>query len=187
MPRAPGAGVSDVQASLAVIGLRRQVDEYLDALVFSQAASTELLRDAMRYGLLAGGDRLRPVMALATADALGHSPASVLPLAAALEMIHVHVLMHVDLPALGDGNVRGGKPAAHVAFGEPVALLAGDALFAEATVLFFREQQGDPARVLATAAGSCRRWGSRGSSAGCSQTARTRTISTTTTCAGCTS
>ncbi len=139
----------NVEAPPAVLALRTQVEDYLEGLVFSRATSTALLRDAMRYGLLAGGERLRPVMALATADALGRSPASVLPLAAALEMIHTHALMHLDLPALGDGNVRGGKPAAHVVFGEDVALLAGDALFAEATALMFREQQGEPALVLA--------------------------------------
>jgi geranylgeranyl diphosphate synthase type II len=144
--------VRDVQAPPAVLGLRKQVDDYLEGLVFSRAPSTKLLRDAMRYSLRAAGERLRPVMALATADALGHCAASVLPLAAALEMIHVHALMHVDLPALGDGTVRAGKPSAHVVFGEDLALLAGDALFAEATALIFREQRGEPTRVLAASA-----------------------------------
>jgi geranylgeranyl diphosphate synthase type II len=144
--------VSNAQAPLAVLDLRRQIEDYLERLVFSRATSTQLLRDAMRYSLLAAGKRIRPVTALATAAALGRSPASVLPLAAALEMIHTHALVHVDLPAMGDGDVRGGQAAAHVVFGEDVALLAGDALFAEAITLILREQQGEPSRVLATAA-----------------------------------
>jgi len=64
----------------------------------------------------------------------------------------VHELIHIDLPAMGDSDVRAGKPAAHVVFGEDVALLAGDALFAEAITLIFHEQQGDPTRVLAASA-----------------------------------
>jgi geranylgeranyl diphosphate synthase type II len=144
--------VSNVQAPLAVLDLRRQIEAYLEGLAFSRATSTKPLQDAMRYSLRAGGERLRPVMALATADVLGRSPSSVLPLAAAVEMIHTHALVHVDLPAMSDGDVRGGKPTLHLVFGEDVALLAGDALFAEAIALIFREQQGEPARVLAATA-----------------------------------
>ena len=144
--------MSNVQTPPAVLDLRRQVDEYLEGLVFSAAPSTQPLRDAMRYSLLAPGRRIRPMIALATADALGRPPASMLPLAAALEMIHTHALMHVDLPAMGDGDLRAGKPATHVVFGESVALLAGDALFAEAITLVLREQPGEPARVLAASA-----------------------------------
>jgi geranylgeranyl diphosphate synthase type II len=106
------------------------------------------LVEAMRYSLLAGGKRIRPVLALATAEAVGWTPASVLPLAAALEMIHTHSLVHDDLPAMDDDDLRRGKPTVHVAFGETVALLAGDALLAEAVALVLREQQGEPASVL---------------------------------------
>jgi geranylgeranyl diphosphate synthase type II len=144
--------VSDVQAPLAVLDLRRQVEDYLDGLAFSLATSTQVLRDAMSYALLTGGDRLRAVTALATAGALGHAPGSVLPLAAALEMIHTHSLIHLDLPAMAGCDVRGGKPAAHVVFGQDVALLAGDALFAEAITLVLHEQQGEASRVLAASA-----------------------------------
>ncbi len=143
--------MSDVQAPLAVLDLRERVERYLEGLVLSRPP-TKLLGEAMRYSLLAGGDRLRPVMALATADVLGRPPASVLPLAAAVEMIHVRALMRVDLPAIGGGDMRGGKPTAHVVFGQNVALLAGDALFAEAVTLIFRDQQGEPDRVLAATA-----------------------------------
>ncbi len=144
--------MSHAQAPLAVLDLRRQVEDYLEGLVFSRATATKLLRDAMRYSLLGGGDRIRPVTALATADALGRPPASVLPLAAALEMIHTHALIHVDLPAMGDRSARGAKPATHVVFGEDVALLAGDALFAEAIALVSSRQQQEPSRVLAASA-----------------------------------
>jgi geranylgeranyl diphosphate synthase type II len=103
----------------------------------------------MRYSLLAGGKRIRPVLALATAEALERPPAEVLPLAAAIEMIHTYSLIHDDLPAMDDDELRRGKPTCHVAFGEDVAILAGDGLFAEALRLALTEQQGDPANVLA--------------------------------------
>lgn len=147
-----GGSVGSEHAPQVTLDLRLQIEDYLERLVFSRETSTTQLRDAMRHGLLAAGTRIRPVMALATARVLGASPASMLPLAAALEMIHAHALMHADLPAMCHADARGGKPAAHVVFGEDVALLAGDALFAEAMVLIFREQQGEPARVLAASA-----------------------------------
>jgi geranylgeranyl diphosphate synthase type II len=144
--------VSNAHAPLAVLSLREQVEEYLDGLVYSRAASTQLLGDAMRYGLTAAGQRLRPVMALATADMLGRPPASLLPFAAALEMIHTHGLIHADLPAVCDNHLRDAKPTVHIVFGERIALLAGDALLAEALTLILREQAGEPARVLAASA-----------------------------------
>ena len=95
----------------------------------------------MRYSLLAGGKRIRPVLALATAEALGRDPEEVLPLAASIEMIHTYSLIHDDLPAMDDDELRRGKPTCHVAFGEDVAILAGDGLFAEALRLALGEQQ----------------------------------------------
>jgi geranylgeranyl diphosphate synthase, type II len=103
----------------------------------------------MRYSLLAGGKRIRPVLALATAEALGRPAAEVLPLAAAIEMIHTYSLIHDDLPAMDDDELRRGKPTRHVAFGEDVAILAGDGLFAEALRLALAEQQGEPANLIA--------------------------------------
>ena len=128
--------------------LRQQVEDYLDALHFAEEPGTEGLDEAMRYSLLAGGKRIRPVLALATAHAVGMDTETVLPLAAALELIHTYSLIHDDLPAMDDDDLRRGKPTSHVAFGEDVAILAGDGLFAEAIRLFC-EQPGDPARVLA--------------------------------------
>jgi geranylgeranyl diphosphate synthase type II len=106
----------------------------------------------MRYSLLAGGKRIRPVLALATAEALGHPHDDVLPLAAALELIHTYSLIHDDLPAMDDDDLRRGRPTCHRQFGEPVAILAGDGLFAEAIALVLERQQGDPARVNAALA-----------------------------------
>jgi geranylgeranyl diphosphate synthase type II len=128
--------------------LRDLVEAALADLRFSPAAPTAGLDEAMRYSLLAGGKRVRPVLALATARALGAAPESFLPVASAIELIHTYSLIHDDLPAMDDDDLRRGKPTSHKRFGEDVAILAGDGLFAEAVRLFC-EQPGDPARVLA--------------------------------------
>ncbi|MBA2257076.1 MAG: polyprenyl synthetase family protein [Thermoleophilaceae bacterium] len=103
----------------------------------------------MRYSVLAGGKRIRPVLALATAEALERDVGEVLPLAAALELVHTYSLIHDDLPAMDDDELRRGQPTCHVAYGEDVAILAGDGLFAEALRLVIERQVGDPAHVLA--------------------------------------
>ncbi|CAB4922876.1 unannotated protein [freshwater metagenome] len=128
--------------------LRADVDAYLAGLRFSQEPSTAGLDEAMRYSLLAGGKRIRPVLALATARAIGRDAAEVMPLAAALELIHTYSLIHDDLPAMDDDDLRRGRPTCHVAFGEDVAILAGDGLYAEAFRLVLSEQQGDPTGIL---------------------------------------
>jgi geranylgeranyl diphosphate synthase type II len=130
-------------------GLRLEVERYLESLAFSAEPPTEGLAEAMRYSLLAGGKRIRPVLALATARAVGLEPASVLPLAGAIELIHTYSLIHDDLPAMDDDDLRRGRPTCHVRFGEDVAILAGDGLYAEAFRLVLSEQQGEPARVMA--------------------------------------
>jgi geranylgeranyl diphosphate synthase type II len=128
--------------------LRAMVDAALERLRFSSAAPTAGIEEAMRYSLLAGGKRVRPVLALATARALGAEPERFLPVASSIELIHTYSLIHDDLPAMDDDVLRRGLPTSHVKFGEDVAILAGDGLFAEAVRLFC-EQPGDPARVLA--------------------------------------
>jgi geranylgeranyl diphosphate synthase type II len=103
--------------------------------------------EAMRYSLFAGGKRLRPILALAAAEAVGEqtgaSEAAVhelaLPVACALELIHTYSLVHDDLPAMDNDTMRRGRPTAHVAFGEGLAILAGDALLTEAFALLSRE------------------------------------------------
>jgi geranylgeranyl diphosphate synthase, type II len=129
--------------------LRALVEDYLEALRFSEEPGTAGLDEAMRYSLLAGGKRIRPVLALATARAIGRDPAEVLPFAAALELIHTYSLIHDDLPAMDDDDLRRGRPTNHVAFGEDVAILAGDGLYAEAFRHVLDHQAGEPRDVLA--------------------------------------
>ena len=131
--------------------LRAQVERYLESLRFVAEPAADGLEQAMRYSLLAGGKRIRPVLALATASAIGADPESVLPLAVAIELIHTYSLIHDDLPAMDDDDLRRGRPTCHVAFGEDVAILAGDGLYAEAFVLLLTRQEGEPARLLAAA------------------------------------
>jgi geranylgeranyl diphosphate synthase type II len=130
------------------VQLQRDVDAYLEQLRFSEESTTAGLEEAMRYSLLAGGKRIRPVLALATAEALGRAQEDVMALAAAIELIHTYSLIHDDLPAMDDDELRRGKPTCHVVYGEDVAILAGDGLFAEAIKLVLDEQDGEPDRVL---------------------------------------
>jgi geranylgeranyl diphosphate synthase type II len=141
--------LTSTEASAYPVELQQQVDTYLASLRFAGERGTARLEEAMRYSLLAGGKRIRPVLSLATAEALGRPPADVLPLAGAIEMIHTYSLIHDDLPAMDDDDLRRGKPTCHVAFGEDVAILAGDGLFAEALRLALSDQQGDSANLLA--------------------------------------
>jgi len=132
--------------------LRAEVERHLDGLRFTGTApQTAGLEEAMRYSLLAGGKRIRPVLAMATARAIGTGAADVLPLAAAIELIHTYSLIHDDLPAMDDDDLRRGRPTCHVRFGEDVAILAGDALYAEAFRHLLSAQRGEPARILAAA------------------------------------
>jgi geranylgeranyl diphosphate synthase type II len=128
--------------------LRELVDDYLGGLSFDQRDSTAGLQEAMRYSLLAGGKRIRPVLCLATGRAIGMEPEELLPTAAAIELVHTYSLIHDDLPAMDDDDLRRGRPTSHVVHGEDIAILAGDALFAEAIRLIAERQRGEPRRVL---------------------------------------
>jgi geranylgeranyl diphosphate synthase, type II len=110
--------------------LRVVVEEYLDGLELSPELGG--LEEAVKYALAGGGKRIRPVLCLATAEAADGDADRALPAAAALELIHSFSLVHDDLPALDDDDERRGRPTAHVRFGEAPAILAGDALLAEA-------------------------------------------------------
>jgi geranylgeranyl diphosphate synthase type II len=132
--------------------LRAEVERYLEGMRFSEEPLTAGLEEAMRYSLLAGGKRIRPVLALATARALGMEPREVLPLAGAIELIHTYSLIHDDLPAMDDDELRRGQPTCHVRFGEDVAILAGDGLYAEAFRHLLTRQRSAPERVLGVAA-----------------------------------
>jgi geranylgeranyl diphosphate synthase type II len=125
------------------------VERYLAGLRFTRDPAVAGLEEAMRYSLLAGGKRIRPVLTLSTAIAIQRDPLGMLPLAAAIELIHTYSLIHDDLPAMDDDDLRRGQPSCHKMFGEDVAILAGDALYAEAIRLLLAEQAGEPANLLA--------------------------------------
>ncbi|HET6864597.1 MAG TPA: farnesyl diphosphate synthase [Solirubrobacteraceae bacterium] len=146
--------------------LRAAIEDYLGSLRFDVDPESAGLEEAMRYSLLAGGKRIRPVLALATAAAIGRDPQSVLPLGAAIELIHTYSLIHDDLPAMDDDDLRRGRPTCHRAFGEDVAILAGDGLYAEAFVLLLSRQDGPPDRLLAAARALARATGAQGMVAG---------------------
>ncbi|HET6696746.1 MAG TPA: polyprenyl synthetase family protein [Gaiellaceae bacterium] len=129
--------------------LRRLAEDFLGGLPF--AAELGKLEAALRYSLLGGGKRIRPVLCLATGEALGRNAEELLPAGCALELVHTFSLVHDDLPALDDDDLRRGQPSAHVQFGEDVAILAGDALLAEAFRLALRYPSPEVARELADA------------------------------------
>ena len=129
--------------------LRGLIETYLGDL----ALTPELggLSDALRYALEGGGKRVRPVICLATGQAAGVDPELVLPAAAAVELVHTFSLVHDDLPALDDDDVRRGRPSLHVRFGEANAILAGDALVSEAFRLALSYPGPEVGRELAQA------------------------------------
>jgi len=132
--------------------LRQEVEAYLEQLSFAEEVEAAGLEEAMRYSLLAGGKRIRPVLVLATARAVGLEHAEMLPLAGAIELIHTYSLIHDDLPAMDDDELRRGRPTCHRVYGEDVAILAGDALYAEAFRHLLTAQRAAPERLLAAAA-----------------------------------
>ena len=119
---------------------RLAVEEYLQG-IFSVDAPYGRLQEAMRYSLLAGGKRVRPVLTLAFCDMLGGDWKLALPFACALELVHTYSLIHDDLPCMDDDDLRRGKPTCHKVYGETLAVLAGDAL------------QGEAFRIIAQAPG----------------------------------
>jgi geranylgeranyl diphosphate synthase type II len=129
--------------------LRALAEAELGRLPF--AAELGQLEEALRYSLLGGGKRIRPVLCLATGEALGLEAPELLPAACSLELVHTFSLVHDDLPALDDDDLRRGQPSAHVRFGEGVAILAGDALLTEAFRLVLSYSTPDAARELALA------------------------------------
>jgi geranylgeranyl diphosphate synthase type II len=108
------------------------VDAFLDRYLPVESTPPETISRAVRYSLFAGGKRLRPVLVLAAAEAVGGEAEDALPAAAAFEMIHTYSLIHDDLPAMDNDSLRRGRPTSHVVFGEAIAILAGDALQAHA-------------------------------------------------------
>ena len=122
---------------------RDMVDRFLDRVVPDQNASPATLHEAMRYSLFAGGKRVRPVLAMAAAEAIGDPPAAILAVASSLELIHTYSLIHDDLPAMDNDDYRRGKPTNHKVYGEALAILAGDALLTLAFELCARRDLMD--------------------------------------------
>ena len=118
---------------------RSEIDAALEAVLPAPPACPESVASAMRYSLTAGGKRLRPILCLASAEAVGGTHEAALPAACAIEMIHTYSLVHDDLPAMDDDTMRRGRPTLHVVAGEGMAILAGDGLLTEAFALMARE------------------------------------------------
>ena len=155
-------------ASLAefLVEARTEVDDGLERWLPRPPDSPQIIAEAMRYSVFAGGKRLRPVLTLAAADAVarhagaragvvppfrcGGSPVShALPAACAIELIHTYSLIHDDLPAMDNDTLRRGRPTLHVVYGEGIAILAGDGLHAAAFTLIAREPAADDPVVVA--------------------------------------
>ena len=143
---------------------RAEIEAALSAALSSTPDVPALVADAMRYSLSAGGKRLRPVLCLASSDAVGGDRAQAMPAACAIELIHTYSLIHDDLPAMDNDTLRRGRPTLHVVAGEGMAILAGDGLLTEAFALLAREPRSDSPvvaarklrviEVIATAAGA---------------------------------
>lgn len=138
---------------------RGAVEAYLDGL-FAGASKAPYgrLQEAMRYSLLSGGKRVRPVLTLAFCDLAGGQWRQALPFACALELVHTYSLIHDDLPCMDDDDLRRGRPTCHKVYGETMAVLAGDALQAEAFRLIASaplppERRADASLLLANACG----------------------------------
>lgn len=127
-------------------GKRAIIEKALDYFLFKdypedngrEEDGLSLLREAMKYSLFRGGKRLRPILVIASTEALGGHEEEVLPAACALEMIHTYSLIHDDLPAMDDDDFRRGSPACHKVYGEAMAILTGDALLTDAFTLLSR-------------------------------------------------
>ncbi len=126
-------------------------EEYVKIYTDKLKTNPQILAESMAYSLLNGGKRIRPVLALATAEVLGVNKEDILPFALALEIIHTYSLIHDDLPAMDNDDFRRGKPSSHKAFGEANAILAGDALLNEAYSICFRECLKGDRQIVASA------------------------------------
>ena len=111
------------------------INRWLIRLIPPATAFPSTIYKSMHYSLMAGGKRLRPILAIAAAEASGGHMNMVLPFACAIEMVHTYSLIHDDLPAMDDDDLRRGKPTCHKVFGEGIAILAGDALLTQAFVI----------------------------------------------------
>jgi len=127
--------LSGLSASKYLSEGKKLIDKRMLSYLPQGKAYPVSIHEAMRYSLLAGGKRLRPVLLMAAAEAVGGDRHSILPFAVAAELIHTYTLIHDDLPALDNDDLRRGKPTNHKVFGEAVAILAGDALLTQAFII----------------------------------------------------
>lgn len=138
----------DLSAYLTTRG--RLIDDALDRCLPPETQHPAIIHQTMRYAVFAGGKRLRPLLVLAGAETCGGDATSALPVACAVELIHTYSLIHDDLPAMDNSDTRRGRPTCHIAFGEAIAVLAGDALHALAFALIAQvESTVGAARALA--------------------------------------
>jgi geranylgeranyl diphosphate synthase type II len=157
--------VSDFILETWLAQKRAEVDALLDAELPQPGDDPGRLTEAMRYSLLAPGKRLRPILALAASEAVGARPDEALRLAAAsVELVHCYSLIHDDLPAMDDDDLRRGRPTSHKTFGEATAILAGDALLTLAFEWLARAalRSEHPNRFLAAVAALARGAGAAG-------------------------
>ncbi len=126
---------------------RAEVASALAAFLPTPPDAPEVVDSALRYSLLAGGKRLRPILCLASADAVGGLRSMAMPAACAIELIHTYSLIHDDLPAMDNDTMRRGRPTLHVVAGEGMAILAGDGLLTEAFHLLAREPASQDAHI----------------------------------------
>jgi geranylgeranyl diphosphate synthase type II len=136
MVQKSSSSFSDITQRLAP-----RIEAALDARTAPQDGCPKRLREAMRYSLLAPGKRLRPILVLLAAEACGAGPEAAIPAACAVEMVHAYSLIHDDLPAMDNDDLRRGRPTCHKAFGEATAILAGDALLTLAFEVLAKETQ----------------------------------------------
>lgn len=127
---------------------KNTVDSALDRYLPPATDQPGVVHEAMRYSTLDGGKRIRPILTLAGCDAVGGRMEMAMPAACALECIHAFSLIHDDLPCMDDDDFRRGRPTSHRVFGEPMALLAGDALFAFAFQLISETPKNVPSDVV---------------------------------------
>jgi geranylgeranyl diphosphate synthase type II len=133
--------------SAFLLRARTEIDRALERYLPKEPSWPAVVGEAMRYSVFAGGKRLRPVLTLASAEAITPDHSLAIPAACAIEMIHTYSLIHDDLPAMDNDTLRRGRPTAHVVFGDGIAILAGDALHAEAFTLLAREPAGDDPEI----------------------------------------
>jgi geranylgeranyl diphosphate synthase, type II len=138
-----------------------EVNLWLDKFLPQEQVAPESIHRAMRYSIFAGGKRLRPILVLSSGEALGAATEDLMPAACAVEMIHTYSLIHDDLPAMDNDDLRRGRPTCHKAFGEAIAILAGDGLLTQAFRILSADAPGRDAtkqirviREIASAAGT---------------------------------